>query len=98
MFCWVSKYFDDKNQLTSALYSTKLTTKDYLFEHLNIIGVSARRDSSQENPQLLSDSYKFLQLVSVIDDEEEDSIEQWGKAIPISLNKCRNDFKYPSIF
>ena len=98
VFGWVSKYFDNKKSAYISPLLDKINNEDDLVEHLNIIGVSPRRDSSQENSPLFSDGYKFLQLVSIIDDEAEDGIEEWGKAIAISLNKCKNDFKYPSTF
>ena len=47
---------------------------------------------------MLSDGYNFLQMVSIFEDDADGNIEEWGEEIVIALNKCKNDFKYPSIF
>ena len=98
IFAWVSKSFNDKKAAYISPLIDKIKNNHDSIEHLNIIGVSARKDSSQENRPMLSDGYKFLQLVSIIEDDNEGNIEEWGEEIVIALNKCKNDFKYPSIF
>ena len=75
IFAWVSKSFNDRKAAYISPLLDKIKNNHDSIEHLNIIGVSARKDTSEENSPMLSDGYNFLQMVSIFEDDVDGNIE-----------------------
>ena len=58
-----------------------------------------RRKSINDNEKMeCSNGFPFHQFVSIIDESENQTVEDWGNAIVKELNDSKKLFKYPTSF
>ena len=98
-FAWVLKSGNHNQEAFVKPFTDKVKLNATEIQHLNILGHCARRKDLFNNEAIVSESgYPFYQFVSLKDDNEKNSVEDWGKEVTKSLNNMKESFRYPTNF
>ena len=98
-FAWVLKSGNRNNKAFIKPFTDKVKNNATEIQDLNLLGHCARRKDLFVNEAIVSESgYPFYQFVSLKENEDNTSVEDWGNALTEALNNSKDSFKYPTNF
>ena len=98
-FAWVVKAGSRNNEAFLKPFTDKVKSDATEIQELNLLGHCARRKDIFNNEAIISENgFPFYQFVSLKEDEEERSVEEWGSQLTEAMNDSKELFKYPTNF
>ena len=98
-FAWVVKAGSRNNEAFLKSFTDKVKSDATEIQELNLLDHCARRKDIFNNEAIISENgFPFYQFVSLKEDEEERSVEEWGSQLTEAMNDSKELFKYPTNF